>query len=66
MTVFQLRLAQFALETLGDIEGDHLLRWTIATIRAAIFAAVSGIYDHGVKSFARVFDRRSSNRAAGR
>src|SRR5215475_284488 len=53
---FQLLFAQFAVETLGHIESDHLLRWTVAAICAAIFAPMSGIYYHGIKSLTRVFN----------
>src|SRR5262245_38974742 len=61
---FQLLFAQVAVEALGDIEGNHLFRWTIAAICAAVFASMPSIYYHGIKSLGRVFDRGSSNRAA--
>src|SRR6266513_350009 len=54
---FQLGFPQLAIETLGNIESNQLLCWTRASICAAIFAAVSGIYDHGLKGFAGIFNR---------
>src|SRR5437762_11928135 len=53
---FQLRFAQLAVKTLGDIESNHLLRWTVAAICAAIFAPMSRVHYHGIKSLSRVFD----------
>src|SRR5881296_2502863 len=63
---FQLGFAQLAIETLGYIESNHFLRWTIAAICAAIFAAVPSVHDHGGKSFTGVFDLRSPHACACR
>jgi hypothetical protein len=46
------------------IERDNLFRWTVPTVRAAVFPAVAGIHDHSRKRFTRVFNAGSSNRAA--
>src|SRR5881397_4330623 len=63
---FQLGFAQLAIETLGYIESNHFLRWTVAAICAAIFAAVAGIHYHGGKVLARIFDLRSPHACACR
>jgi hypothetical protein len=52
------------VETLRDIEGNHLLRWAVATICAAVFAAVSCVDHHGLKGLARVLDLRSPHGCA--
>ena len=52
------------VETLGYVKRDHLFRWAIATIGAAILPAVAGIYHHSIKCFAGVLNGGRSNRAA--
>src|ERR1041385_8733918 len=62
----ELRFAKLAVEALSDIERNHLFRRAVASIRAAIFAAMSSVHDHGRKSPARVFDRRMPHARASR
>src|SRR4030095_5312366 len=61
---FVLPFAQLAVETLGDIEGNHLLRWAVAAICPAIFAPMSSVHYNGIKSLTRVFDPGSRNGTA--
>src|SRR5437899_5762937 len=61
---FQLRFAQLAVKTLGDIESNHFLRGTVTAICAAIFPPVAGIYHHGIKSLTGVFDPGGRNGTA--
>src|ERR1041385_1735353 len=61
---FYLGFAQLPLEALGHIKSDHLFRWAVAAIRAAILPAVSGIYYDSRKRFARILDAMSAHAAA--
>src|SRR2546421_10874781 len=60
---FQLRFAQLAVKTLGDIESNNLFWWAIPAICAAILAPMSGIHYHRIKSLSRVLDRSSRDSA---
>ena len=59
---FQLRFAELSVETLGDIEGDRLFRWTVAAICAAIFTPMSGVHYDSIKSLTGVFDPGSRDK----
>ena len=61
---FQLRFAELSVEALGDIEGDHLFRWTVAAICAAIFTPMSGVHYDGIESLTGVFDPGSRDGTA--
>src|SRR5882724_11972225 len=61
---FQLRFAELSVKALGDIEGDHLLRWTVAAICAAVFTPMSCVHYHGSESLTRVFDAGSRDGTA--
>ncbi len=54
----ELRFAQFAIKTLGDIQRHDLFRWPVATDSAAILAAVAGIDDHRSEGAAGVLPLR--------
>src|SRR5258708_3959654 len=61
---FQLRFAQFAVKTLGDIESNYLLRRTVTAICAAVFSPVAGVHHHGIESLSRIFDSGSRDSTA--
>src|SRR4026207_137042 len=61
---FQLRFAELSVEALGHIEGDHLFRWTVAAICAAILTPMSGVHYYGIESLTRVFDPGSRDGTA--
>src|SRR4029453_2346106 len=60
----QLRFAELSVEALGNIEGDHLFRWTVAAISAAIFTPMSCVHNHSIESLTRVFDPGSRDGTA--
>src|SRR5438034_10050963 len=51
----QIRFAQFAGETFGDIERRNFLRAAEFAVSAIVFATMSSIDDNSAERFARIF-----------